>query len=117
MKNLRVLIAATAAVGVTFGLFLLMYKLISSGGDQHAELDAIAEKIDDDVETLRAAVDPEARGGEYYGPGGRMEQTGHPVRVDSNQRSKNLDDARRLWDVSVELTHADYSVLDPSTDH
>ena len=42
MKNLRVLIAATAAVGVTFGLFLLMYKLISSGGDERAELDAIA---------------------------------------------------------------------------
>jgi protein TonB len=42
MKNLRVLIAATAAVGVTFGLFLLMYKLISSGNDGRAELDAIA---------------------------------------------------------------------------
>ncbi len=42
MKNLRVIIAAMLAVGVTFGLFLFMHKLISSGGDERAELDAIA---------------------------------------------------------------------------
>jgi len=42
MKSLRVLIAAWVAVGVTFGLFLFMYALISSGGDQRAELDAIS---------------------------------------------------------------------------
>ncbi len=42
MNSLRTLIAALAAVGVTFGLFLLMYALISSGGDQRAELEAIA---------------------------------------------------------------------------
>lgn len=42
MNTLRFLIAALVAVGVTFGLFLFMYVLISSGGDQRAELDAIA---------------------------------------------------------------------------
>ena len=42
MKNLRVIIAAILAVGVTFGLFLFMQKLISSGGDERAEMDAIA---------------------------------------------------------------------------
>lgn len=42
MRNLRVLIAALVAVGVTFGLFLFMYKLISLGGDNRTELDAIA---------------------------------------------------------------------------
>jgi protein TonB len=42
MKNLRVLIAALVAVGVTFGLFLFMYTLISSGSDQRAELGAIS---------------------------------------------------------------------------
>ena len=40
--NLRVPIAAMVALGVTFGLFLLMHKLISSGGGETAELDAIA---------------------------------------------------------------------------
>jgi len=42
MKNLRLLIAAMVAVGVTFGLFLLMHKLISSGAEDRAELNAIA---------------------------------------------------------------------------
>lgn len=42
MKNLRVLVAAALAAGVTFGLFLSMYKLISLGSDQRTELDAIA---------------------------------------------------------------------------
>jgi protein TonB len=42
MKSLRLIIAAGVAVGVTFGLFLFMYKLISMGSDQRTELDAIA---------------------------------------------------------------------------
>jgi protein TonB len=42
MKNVRVIIAALVAVGVTFGLFLFMYKLISMGSDQQTELDAIS---------------------------------------------------------------------------
>jgi protein TonB len=42
MRNVRVLIAAVLAVFVTFGLFLFMHKLISSGGDNRAEMDAIA---------------------------------------------------------------------------
>jgi protein TonB len=42
MMSLRTLIAALAAAGVTFGLFLLMHELISSGGDERTELDAIA---------------------------------------------------------------------------
>lgn len=36
--------------------------------------------------TLRAAVDPEAAGGDYYGPDGPLEITGHPRRVLSNRR-------------------------------
>jgi NAD(P)-dependent dehydrogenase (short-subunit alcohol dehydrogenase family) len=33
---------------------------------------------------LRAAVDPSARGGESYGPAGRLQYTGHPTRVASS---------------------------------
>ena len=40
--NLRVPIAAMVAIGVTFSLFLFMHKLISSGGGERAELDAIS---------------------------------------------------------------------------
>lgn len=42
MENLRVPVAAMVAVGITCGLFLLMYKLISMGSDQRTELDAIS---------------------------------------------------------------------------
>jgi protein TonB len=42
MNKLRGLIAALFAVGVTFGLFLFMFKLISSGGSNTEELEAIA---------------------------------------------------------------------------
>ena len=42
MKFLRTALAALAAVAVTFGLFLFMYELISSGGGDRGELEAIA---------------------------------------------------------------------------
>ncbi len=57
MKHLRVVIAGMVAIGVTFGLFLFMHKLISSGNDDRAELDAIAGihfgpvEIPDDIAT------------------------------------------------------------------
>jgi protein TonB len=41
-RHLRIPLAAVAAAAVTFGLFLFMYQLISSGGDRRTELDAIA---------------------------------------------------------------------------
>ncbi len=58
--------------------------------------------------TLRAAVDPEAHGGEYYGPDGIGEQMGHPIRVNSSRRSQNPETARRLWQVSENLTGVTY---------
>ncbi len=42
MKQIRVFIAALLAMAVTFGLFLLMHQLISSGGGDRADLAAIA---------------------------------------------------------------------------
>lgn len=42
MNRFRGLIAALLAVGVTFGLFLFMFKLISSGGNNTEEMEAIA---------------------------------------------------------------------------
>jgi hypothetical protein len=58
--------------------------------------------------TLRAAVDPAVQGGDYYGPDGFLEQTGYPVKVESNDASHNLEDAQRLWEVSEELTGVHY---------
>lgn len=54
--------------------------------------------------TIRAAVDPNMRGGEYFGPEGFMELGGYPVVVQSNQASHNAADACKLWQISEELT-------------
>jgi NAD(P)-dependent dehydrogenase (short-subunit alcohol dehydrogenase family) len=62
---------------------------------------------------LRAAADPAARAGEYYGPGGWREYTGYPVRVESSARSHDDAAARRLWAVSEQLTGVSYRVPAP----
>ncbi len=61
--------------------------------------------------TLRAATDPGVMGGEYYGPGGFMEQRGYPKRVQSSRRSHDVEVAQRLWRVSTELTGVTYAGL------
>lgn len=53
---------------------------------------------------LRAATDAAAKGGEYYGPSGKLRMTGHPVVVTSNARSHDEAAAERLWQLSEELT-------------
>jgi NAD(P)-dependent dehydrogenase (short-subunit alcohol dehydrogenase family) len=60
--------------------------------------------------TLRAATDPAARGGEYYGPGGRFELKGYPRRVQSSARSHDESTQRRLWQESEQLTGVTYPV-------
>ncbi len=54
--------------------------------------------------TLMGATAPGVEGGQYFGPAGMGQVAGPAVLVDSNQRSKDPELARRLWDVSVELT-------------
>lgn len=67
---------------------------------QSAELGALP--------TLRAAVDPSAQGGDYYGPAGRFQYTGYPSRVESSARSHDAVAQRRLWGVSEQLTGVSY---------
>jgi NAD(P)-dependent dehydrogenase (short-subunit alcohol dehydrogenase family) len=73
---------------------------------QSAELGALP--------TLRAAVDPSARGGDYYGPAGPFQYTGYPTRVESSPRSHDAAARRRLWDVSEQLTGVSYRIPQPS---
>ncbi len=58
--------------------------------------------------TLRAATDPAARGGEYYGPDGWLEFKGHPHRVRSSARSHDEQAQQRLWLESERLTGVRY---------
>jgi NAD(P)-dependent dehydrogenase (short-subunit alcohol dehydrogenase family) len=60
--------------------------------------------------TLRAATDPDARGGQYYGPDGIGEVKGHPKVVASSAQSRNEDLQRRLWTLSEELTGVTFPV-------
>ena len=60
--------------------------------------------------TLRAATDPDTRGGDYYGPDGRGELRGCPRRVTSSERSRDADAQRRLWQESERLTGVRYPI-------
>jgi NAD(P)-dependent dehydrogenase (short-subunit alcohol dehydrogenase family) len=60
--------------------------------------------------TLRAATDPDAEGGQYYGPDGLGEQRGHPKVVSSSKQSHDEELQHRLWKVSEELTGVTYPV-------
>jgi NAD(P)-dependent dehydrogenase (short-subunit alcohol dehydrogenase family) len=53
---------------------------------------------------VRAAVDPGASGGEYYGPAGFATMAGPPVKQRSSRRSRQSETARRLWLVCSKLT-------------
>jgi NAD(P)-dependent dehydrogenase (short-subunit alcohol dehydrogenase family) len=53
---------------------------------------------------IRASVDSNVKGAEYFGPDGFNEMKGFPVVVQSNEASHNLEDAKKLWEVSEKIT-------------
>ncbi|BCJ62414.1 oxidoreductase [Micromonospora endophytica] len=54
--------------------------------------------------TLRAATDPDAESGSYWGPAHRMENAGPPVPASRNERALDAVTAHRLWTESERLT-------------
>jgi hypothetical protein len=65
------------------------------------------------LSTLRAATDPAAKGGEYYGPDGFLGWSGrHPDIVRSSARSYDTDMQQRLWTASERLTGVIYQFGD-----
>jgi hypothetical protein len=61
------------------------------------------------VPTIYAATSPEVNGCDYIGPLGRGAKHGIPAKEHSTNRSYNVDDARRLWEVSEVLTGVTYA--------
>ena len=57
---------------------------------------------------LRAATDPTAKGGEFYGP--RLLQFGGAVREKPNRGARSVENAKRLWAKSEELTGVSFDV-------
>ena len=60
--------------------------------------------------TLRAALDARAQGGDYYGPNGKREFKGQPVKVKPRRKALDEDLGRQLWTISEELTNCTYSL-------
>jgi NAD(P)-dependent dehydrogenase (short-subunit alcohol dehydrogenase family) len=58
--------------------------------------------------SLRAATDPDARGGDYFGPHRWQEMTGAPVRVQPIPLAHDEAAQRRLWELSEGLTGVHY---------
>jgi NAD(P)-dependent dehydrogenase (short-subunit alcohol dehydrogenase family) len=64
--------------------------------------------------TLYAAL-AEIPGNSYAGPGGFGGQRGAPKLVGRSSRAMDMDVARRLWDVSEQLTGVTYPLADKTT--
>jgi NAD(P)-dependent dehydrogenase (short-subunit alcohol dehydrogenase family) len=60
--------------------------------------------------TLRAATDPDVRGGEYFGPDGPHESKGYPTRVAASGRAHDAELQRRLWQESEKLVGLTYGL-------
>ncbi len=58
--------------------------------------------------TLMAATDPSVPSGSYIGPTGFLGQRGTPGFETPSQAARDVDAARRLWDVSADLTGVEY---------
>ena len=58
---------------------------------------------------LHAATAPGAEGGQFYGPGPRTWMRGHPVLLRPGPALTDPETARRLWDVSTELSGVVYA--------
>jgi hypothetical protein len=59
---------------------------------------------------LYAATMPDVVGGQYYGPDGLAEMRGGPKLVGSTGASRDEAAARRLWEMSEELTGVSFTI-------
>jgi len=59
--------------------------------------------------SLYAATAPNVQPNDYYGPSGFMEMRGYPEKVDKSDAAKDDALAKKLWDVSVEMTAVTYN--------
>ena len=60
--------------------------------------------------TLYAAIAPDVKGAEFFGPDGFMGMKGYPKKVESNKLSQDNNIAEKLWTMSEDLTGITYSI-------
>lgn len=75
-------------------------RLFSAAVAQAADMGALP--------SLYAAAGRGVRGGDFLGPDGLGQMRGHPTRVSASRRARDEDLARRLWEVSEEVTGVTY---------
>ena len=81
-------------------ILMKMYKLSCSYIIQPPTMGALPE--------IRVSVDQSVKSGEFYGPGGVLELSGHPVLVQPKQTALDKESAHKLWEVSKRLTSVMY---------
>jgi len=77
-------------------MLMKIYKLSFSFIIQPPSLGAMPE--------IRASVDQQVKAGEFYGPGGLLELSGHPALVKPKPSACDVVTANKLWVVSEQLT-------------
>ncbi|MDY6779375.1 MAG: short-chain dehydrogenase, partial [Halobacteria archaeon] len=82
-------------------LKLLLMKVANAVVAQSAEKGALP--------ILYAATE-ELDGGEYVGPGGFMKMRGSPELQEPSEKARDEETARRLWEVSEEMTGVEYGI-------
>ena len=81
-------------------MLMKIYKLSFSSIIQPPSLGALPE--------IRASVDLHVKGGDFYGPGGLLELSGHPTQVRPKRTALDASIAHKLWLVSENLTAVTY---------
>ena len=82
--------------------------------DRHSGMAAfignlVAQKVPiGTLPTLRAATDPQAKQGDYFGPKKFFEMRGYPELVKSTKLAQDEAKAKQLWDLSQEMTGVVY---------
>jgi hypothetical protein len=63
---------------------------------------------------LYAGTYPDVAGGSYIGPDGPAEMRGYPTLVQPTDRAKDVETAKRLWEISEKLTGVRYELREPT---
>lgn len=100
-------VAAHPGVAMTnLGRYLennFLYKLLYPVAQK-----AIQEPEQGALSQIRAAADPDVKGGEFYGP--HLRFFGYPVLEKSSGASYKIEDAERLWQLSEKISGVDFLV-------
>ena len=78
-----------------------LFKSLFSNIIQSANMGALPQ--------IRASVDTNVKSGEFYGPGGLLELSGYPSLVIPKQTAYDVDNARKLWEISEKLTSVKFN--------